>query len=230
MVLPLGGPDVIVPDVDAPDVVKTYHAPFWWLLVVILLATTIAEIVAADLFDSLFTLMLTWITWFMVRGNCSNMTQQCLLMYGLICFLQAIFETITLCGSLGGRQEQTTNIQTNGTTTEYTTTIVTHPFLDQTQGWLYFFQSVMMIVNPSVMMVAMFLSIISYSAFPTSLFAPNEDTAPVYRERYNGYGGPGYSGPNYSTPTTNQSPAVGHRLGGNGPPRVFEGQGQRLGS
>merc|ERR1719230_974909 len=98
----------------------------------------IGRIVAGDGFGALAVVLVACIAWYMVRDNCSQMSQSCVMMFGMMCTIQTVFEVINLATNAGGRKTTTT-------------TVVTHPFFDEAQGWHYNFQSAMMVAAPVVM-------------------------------------------------------------------------------
>merc|ERR1719291_405704 len=94
------------------------------------------------------------------------------MMFGLMCAIQTVFESINLATVAHGRKTTTMTPPTvEGNEMSYTTTVVTHPFFDETQGWHYNFQSAMMLAAPVVMLLGAILARFSYSHYPNELFA-----------------------------------------------------------
>jgi hypothetical protein len=212
-------------------VVKESHSIWWWLLTFLLLALSIGRIVAGDAFGALAMGMIACVSWFMVRDSCSQMTQTCVMMFGMMCTIQTVFEVINLATNAGGRKTTIVSPpQYEGNKMSYTTTVVTHAFFDEAQGWHYNFQSAMMVAAPIVMLIGALLAWTTYSYFPTSLFA--DEGGPESGPMMGGYGGPvGASA--YGSGGGGQYSGPGRTLGStsaNQQRPVFGGSGQRLGS
>jgi len=235
MVIPLGGMGgggagmggMLPEDAGPPQVVKDYHAKFWWFLLFLLVCVCAAEFAAMDIFDAVFTGLLGVVVWYMVKKDCAQMSQYCLMMFGIMCAIQSVFELISLVSSLGGRKTSHTETKTLGeSSTSYTTVVETHPFFDPTQGFQYNVQSAVKIISPVTMVIACFLCWLTYRAYPTSLFATGDE------ENEGGRLGGGYGGGGslYGSQETEDRPSAGSVFGRAAPaPRVFEGAGHRLG-
>merc|ERR1719433_814051 len=135
-------------------------------------------------------------------------TRSCMFTFGLMCFMQAVFELIPLLMSIGGRTTRTTEVSREGgqhsggmqgghgthtVSQTYTTTIKTTPFFDESLGWHYNFQSWMMIIAPIVMFLAAWLANVTYQAYPRSLFDDLGEQQSFGGPQGNPYGG-GYGG------------------------------------
>ncbi|CAK0851847.1 unnamed protein product, partial [Prorocentrum cordatum] len=176
MVIPLGplGAGGATPpqSQQAPDVVKESHATWWWLLALLLLVLAVGRIVAGDVFGALAIVLIAFIAWSMVRDGCAGMSQSCVMMFGLMCAIQTVFELINLATNAGGRKTTTvTPAAVDGNTMTYTTTVETHPFFDEAQGWHYNFQSATMVAAPVVMFLGGALAYVSYRHYPSALFS-----------------------------------------------------------
>eukprot|EP00930_Biecheleria_cincta_P049448 TRINITY_DN34647_c0_g1_i1.p1 TRINITY_DN34647_c0_g1~~TRINITY_DN34647_c0_g1_i1.p1 ORF type:complete len:263 (+),score=22.48 TRINITY_DN34647_c0_g1_i1:74-790(+) len=238
MVVPLG-PMPAQQEVQVPDVVKEKYSTFWWAVGALLVAAAVGQAVAGDVFEVFYLALIAGIVIYSVKDNCKNMNMCCVLMLGVICTMQALFELISLCSQLGGRTErQLSSRAVSGSTTEYTTSVTTHPFFDASLGLQYNVQSAMMIARPVLMILAALLAYFSYQAYPTPLFSEDADSESGgiysqggYRSGGNGnsgsqagYGSGGYGGsggrPYGGAQQSNRSSAT----------RIFGGSGQRLGS
>eukprot|EP00416_Gambierdiscus_australes_P042625 CAMPEP_0171108196 /NCGR_PEP_ID=MMETSP0766_2-20121228/68386_1 /TAXON_ID=439317 /ORGANISM="Gambierdiscus australes, Strain CAWD 149" /LENGTH=233 /DNA_ID=CAMNT_0011569651 /DNA_START=109 /DNA_END=811 /DNA_ORIENTATION=+ len=184
MLLPIGpmNMDLYEEQVEPPSEVRNKHVHFWRFLLLSFVGLFVLQILAVDIFGAVFTGVMGIIVWYMVSNRCLQMSQYCLFMFGLLCVIQTIFETITLLTMVGGRRMQhTTAAQTasaaGGRTTSvtYTTVIETHSFFDSSMGFRYNVQSAMRICSPVIMLVAGLLAYWSYNAFPTGLFSYREE-------------------------------------------------------
>jgi len=158
---------------EIPAAIRQKHAKYWWMLFVLQLVTVADELVASDVFGVLFSGAIAFCIWYMVRGSCRNMTQYCLFMFGLMCFIEALFEIITLSTVIGGRSEATTtrSTSTDGThEVSYTTVVDVTPFFDWGQGLTYNAESLGYLLSPATMVVGAILSYFSYYAYPVGLW------------------------------------------------------------
>mmetsp|Transcript_27069 Transcript_27069/g.43343 ORF Transcript_27069/g.43343 Transcript_27069/m.43343 type:complete len:250 (+) Transcript_27069:68-817(+) len=248
--IPLGG-GLDVPDQEVPSRIKDSFYKWWWLVFFLLIAATIGSFVALKVFDGLIFLMVGIWAYSMVKDDCKLMTQQCLFSFGFLCVLQGVMNFIILAMSLPGRRTTTTETHSpqaqNGghaapnpfsggggsSSSSYTVTVKTTPFFSEEQGWYYNFQSWMMVASVLVFVIAALLTRITYSEYPTSIFADPGDGLGYSAQQpsYGGYGGYG---------SANANGAHGGRIhsgGGSNNGRwapsnntVFGGTGQRLGS
>jgi len=234
------------PELEVPDVIKTWHCGFWWAYLSFLIAVTILSFVAAAFSSAIILIIISLLTFCMIKDNCVRMHQCCLLMFGILITFEMIWELIPLFTSLGGRQSaHTTRVQT-GSSVVITTRVEKHPFFDPTQSWRYNMQSAMLIASPSVMAMGALLAWYTYQAFPRSIYevlSQENDDYPggINEQRYQGYGG---TGGYRAEPQRSQMPTSGgHVLGsgtggrpvgnarqGGGGANLFQGSGQRLGS
>mmetsp|Transcript_124428 Transcript_124428/g.175572 ORF Transcript_124428/g.175572 Transcript_124428/m.175572 type:complete len:222 (+) Transcript_124428:91-756(+) len=220
MVIPVVGASP--QDAPPPAAVKEFHSYFWWGIFLILVSMAVLQVVAGDGFGMFFTLILAAIVYYMVSDHCANMSMYCLLVFGLISGFESLFGVLTLFSVVGGRSSSTTLITSkDATSVTYETQVKVHPLFDSTQGTKYNIQSGLLVALPVVMLLSALLSWWSFRAYPNSLFSDfDEEAEPIYAQ------GPPPGG-QYSGPPRarqQQAPATGATL-----PRLFEGQGQRLG-
>jgi len=246
-------------DDEVPDEIKHGYKCRWWFITLLLITTAICTFIAAlNIFGGFIAVVIGIWAWYMVKDDCKNMSQYCMFTFGLMCVMQAVFELIPLCMSFGGRTTRTTDVSRqgdphaggmhgghgHGTSTvsqTYTTTIKTTPFFDESLGWHYNFQSVMMIAAPIVMILAACLANVTYKAYPRSLFDADfgeqqsfGGPQSSYGGRYGGGGGYGGNGASYG-----QSGGAPYGGGGGGRPLgrpqpaagpvTFGGSGHTLG-
>lgn len=205
-----------------PDVLKNRYVYLWYMESILLILVAVGEIVGGDAFGALFMAMLAFAVMYMVRDNCRQMSMYCLFVFGLLVGFQGLFESIALLSVAGaGRTTESENIKSgNETSVTYETKITTHPFFDKKQGAEYNTQSAMMIASPIIMAFCCILCYISYNAYSNSLFGEEDvEAAPIQGRGYNSGQRRGYG-------AEAEPPA---RRSTNCPPRLFEGQGQRLG-
>eukprot|EP00933_Yihiella_yeosuensis_P052859 TRINITY_DN50990_c0_g1_i1.p1 TRINITY_DN50990_c0_g1~~TRINITY_DN50990_c0_g1_i1.p1 ORF type:complete len:224 (-),score=33.87 TRINITY_DN50990_c0_g1_i1:78-749(-) len=222
MVIPFADPSM--PEGPVPEEVKLYHGKYWWAIVVLLAATSLAEIMGRDPFSGFFCAMLAVIAGQMAKDSCKNMSMYCLFFFGLITGMQAMFGLLTLILVLQhGRMTQTQEVHRAGDETTYTTKVNSHPMFDYSMGQAYNIKSVMLIVRPIIEILCCYMAYWSYSCFEASLFEDDEE-ATIYRGGggFSGYGGAGPGRPRGGPPPRN----------GQGPGRdqvtAFQGRGQRL--
>jgi len=243
MVIPLGaGPlDGGLEREPIPDVVLQYHLKWWYMLLFLFVSLSLLQVAAMSIFMAILMGATTFVVWFMIRDNCKEMTQPCLVLFGVFCLMQCVFDTIILCSLIGGRTEQKT-VRTSYTEREavYKTTVTRYPFFDPAQGLIYNCQSAARIASPIIMLLASLLCFYSQRAFENNMFASD---APLGggmggRSTYGSGGGGGYAG--YQPGAAGGGAAQqGQRpvsrlvgaAGGNRPQGFapFEGSGQRLG-
>lgn len=237
MVVPLGA-DLTQRNVAVPEVVKESHAKFWWGLVILFGSLAVAEAIGGDVFATLFMCIMGGVVYFMVADGCKNMSQYCLLLFGIMSCFQCFLEFITLCTVLSGRRTSETVVkQGSDNKLTYTTTVTTHPFFDPKMGGRYNLQSGCMVASPVMMALAAALSYWSYNAYSTPLF-PDDDDATFgasYGGSYGGnYGGAGYqSGGNARMGYMGGRGARGYQQSDHASPpgpALFQGTGQRLGA
>lgn len=241
MLMPMGpmGVEEMAPP---PTVVKETYARWWWAYLFLVVASSVGEILSHDVFGVLLAILISFIVWYMVKDDCLRMSQYCVFMFGFMCGIQCIFDTIMLVVSVGGRRTQrVTRKPITDTQMSYTTIIETHPFFDDSQGFTYNAQSWMMIVSTCLMLLGALLAWRTYSAFPTGLFAQGEGE-PIMGggggDRFHGGGGGGGygGGPAGGAPFGRGGGGApgggGQAQGAQGPGgfRAFEGPGQRLGA
>lgn len=235
MVIPLGG--MAEPEhQETPEAIREYHSCWWYLLVVLLTATSIGCCVAFKIFDALITLFIGIWAYYLVKDRCKEMSQSCLFSFCFMCTIQAVFELIILLMSLPGRRTQQTTQQPaqhgphGGHSSTYTVTTKITPFFSDAEGWHYNFQSWMMIASVVVFIYGALLSKSSYGEYETSLFDDREEGRAIGGGGggYRGGGGGGYYGG--GGPPTRPANTGAQRFGGGGNVATFGGTGQRLGS
>mmetsp|Transcript_46466 Transcript_46466/g.104431 ORF Transcript_46466/g.104431 Transcript_46466/m.104431 type:complete len:259 (+) Transcript_46466:82-858(+) len=257
MVIPFGG--LMLQDVATPPVIKEVHSRRWWAFAAFLAVLCVFDIIAVDIFGAIFDAIMCGIVWYMLRHECQNMSQYCLLLFGLMCLIQAVFGIIALIGSVNGRRsEHTSAMPLAQNKMTYTTVVETHPFFDPAMGFRYNTQSAVRIATPVMMLAGTVLAYLSYSCFPTSAFGDDDGMGGTGGSeplggRLGGYGGypqggnqgGGYYGTNGNS-GVRPFEGRGHVVGSGAPsqrtsdtaagaprpsgPRLFEGSGQRLGS
>jgi len=243
MLIPLGpmAMDMNEEQLEPPSQVRDKHVHFWRFLLCLFIALFVMQILAVDVFGAVFTGIMAIIVWYMVSNRCQQMSQYCLFMFGLLCLIQGVFETITLLTMVGGRRMQHTTASSTSqggrtTSVTYTTVIETHSFFDSSMGFKYNVQSAVRICSPAVMLLSGFLAYYSYNAFPTGLFSQRDDEmGPVYGGGarmgggdYGGFGGGAGSRADHRVHIEGGRVVGGGRPNTSGP-RLFEGSGQRLG-
>lgn len=244
--MPLVGMDNV--GADVPVVVKDTHAKYWWTLFVWLLMVVCMDMIGGDVFGVIFMGVMSFVVYYMLANECRNMTQYCLMLFGMMCLVQSIFDTVTLLTMIGGRSVEhrtmSTTLSDDGKSRTQSITLQSeaHSFFDGAMSVKYNVQSVVRVASPMVMALASILSYWSYNSFPLGFLAsPAGDEA----GSFGNVGAGNYGGVGNSVERERQqfgwasqpgqpfgSHAGGHRLGGhaNQGPCLFEGSGQRLGS
>lgn len=227
MVFPLGM-EMAQPPI--PESIKSTYAKYWWFLTFLFFVMSIVTMVSGDILGGILVLLITIICFILVRNDCEQMTQPCILMFGLLCFIQSIFEIITLAINVGGRKEEKTTreeVDEGGTTrTTYTTTVEEHPFFCDEMGWQYNLQSWKMIILPCVLLLAVILCYLTYQQYPDSFF----DDGPRDRRETSYYRGGGYDygSRDYGSRDYRDRPSSGYRY--QREPELYSGTGHTLGS
>mmetsp|Transcript_15276 Transcript_15276/g.41850 ORF Transcript_15276/g.41850 Transcript_15276/m.41850 type:complete len:243 (+) Transcript_15276:80-808(+) len=241
MVIPIGGAggggfDLPPESMEAPRSVKEHYVIYWWAAMTIFMLTCVCRLAAMDVGGGFTTGIMAFITYYLIKNDCQQMSQCCVLYFTVMCAMNCVLELIPLLTSLGGRTlAKRGNLPSEKGTTVYTITMEKHPFFDQSMGNYYNFQSCVMIVVPVVMLLGVALGYFTYGQYATSLF--NQDDSPSsvggvgpgsggghgYGGGYGGYGGYGTGGHGRGGP-------AGHQGRRTNTVPVFEGQGQRLGS
>mmetsp|Transcript_42243 Transcript_42243/g.111708 ORF Transcript_42243/g.111708 Transcript_42243/m.111708 type:complete len:242 (+) Transcript_42243:107-832(+) len=240
MLIPLGPTDGPMdgPTIEVPREVKERHAVYWWLLVGFLGATCVVSAAAGEIFGVVFTAMLALVVCYMVGNKCEKMSPYCLLLFGVMCGVEAIFESIALLVLVGGRtiEHSTTTraMSPDGRTSSVTvnTELERHAFFERSMGFRYNMESVAKVCLPLAMVLGAGLAYWSYNAFPFGLLPPPSDEEPFGEQG----GGGGYGTQRPPAPPPGRVTTQGGRFVGGGgavggpTPRPFEGQGQRLGA
>jgi len=253
MLIPMGMPMGEELEPPVPCILPERYQKYWWVVMVLFIGVTVMNVISGDVFGVLFMGLMSFIIWYMASNQCKNMSQYCLMLFGLMCLIQASFELVTLLMLVSGRSVRHVSVasQSSPDGSQKTQTITTmeeiHPFFDNTQGFKYNVQSACHVASPIAMFAGAFLAYICYNAYPTSMLSGmggNDEGGPINGGRPGG--GFGGYGPYGGTPGGTGGAGGfggggggGHRLGGGqapgggsrpqGPPRIFEGQGQRLG-
>lgn len=208
--------------VGAPPVIKDYYAKYWWFMAALLFSICFCEIIAMEIFDAIFSCILLAMVIVMTKNDCDQMTPHCLAMFGIICAVQAIFETIALMGSIHGRKiAHTIRNPIGNSEMTITTTIEMHPFFDPSETLVYNMQSAIKIAYPAAMVFGTILCYVSYQAFDSVVEAL--EGLPV--------NGGAFQGPRHDIYGAAGAEA-GDMHAGNGygapPPAMFQGSGRRL--
>eukprot|EP00933_Yihiella_yeosuensis_P048379 TRINITY_DN4451_c1_g1_i1.p1 TRINITY_DN4451_c1_g1~~TRINITY_DN4451_c1_g1_i1.p1 ORF type:complete len:233 (+),score=50.81 TRINITY_DN4451_c1_g1_i1:78-776(+) len=231
MVVPLGA-GLDPQNVAAPSVVKESHAKYWWGLAFLFFSLSVAEALGGDIFATLFMCIMGGICYFMVKDGCTNMSQYCLMLFGIMSTFQFFLEILTLCTQLGGRRTAETAVKHGeaGTLT-YTTTVTTHKFFDPKMGGRYNLQSCCMIASPIFIALAAALSYYSYNAYSTTLFDEDESFGGNFGGAgyQSGYGGAGNARMGYMGGGANRYQQSHPQQAQPTAPAIFQGTGQRLG-
>lgn len=214
-----------------PDVVKEKHHKLWMGLLFLMLGVVVLEIISKDIFAAVFTGIMSLIVWYMSANKCASMNSYCVLMYGFMCVIEAVFEIINLCMMLHGRTEVSTTRQvttlgdgSKGSASAqqitYTSISETHPFFDGSQGIVYNIQSASTIISPIVMLLGGLLSYFTYKAFSHMAqdLEAEQANAPLrggggFGGFGGGFGGYGAQGPPPQNPQP-QEPGPGTRIQG----------------
>lgn len=208
-------------EADAPSEVKHFHARFWFCMCIGLVGLCVIEVIGMEIFDAIFSAILAVICWYMLKENCKNMSKYCLLMFGMICLIQAVFELITLATSIGGRRIQKVVKTAQGpNSVSYTTSIETHPFFDKGMTLAYNIKGAALVIAPSLMVIGTLMSYWTYKAFPA--YSDFDEGPPIGGGGHFGRGGFGGYG---AAPA--QGVAGGGGDGGEGA-HYFGGSGQSL--
>mmetsp|Transcript_97030 Transcript_97030/g.212027 ORF Transcript_97030/g.212027 Transcript_97030/m.212027 type:complete len:243 (-) Transcript_97030:151-879(-) len=241
MILPSLGPEN---EEDAPLVVKDFWSKLWWALWAGLLAGAVLNVMAGDVFGTVFMLAVALVVHYMVSDNCKHMSQYCLVLFGVMVFIQALFDSVTLLTMVDGRTTQhrtvTTSLSPDGRSTTQTikVEVESHSFFDSAQDLRYNMQSAVRIASPVLMIFAAMLSYWTYNEFPStpgsddgprrSLFGSTGGGPTSYGGMGNRLGGPAEpSAGNGALRNGGQAvgPSTHHQNAG-----LWQGTGQRLGS
>eukprot|EP00435_Cladocopium_sp_Y103_P075015 s109_g53.t1 len=198
MVFPMG-PMLAQRDVPVPEIVADKYAKYWWGLGVMCLIIAALQVVAIDIIATFFYGMIGGIIIYMVKDNCKNMSMYCLMVNGLVCSIQAIFDTLHVLTCISGRRTTSTIVQPGASSdvTTYTTKVTVHPFFDSELGVAYNVQSGLLILTPLVMICIAVLSYYSYHSYTASLFPEDEEgglTDNGFGNNFGTYGAPSYGG------------------------------------
>lgn len=168
---------------QVPEAIRTTYAKYWKTSVMLLCGICIARVICLDILGALLDCMLATISIYITRHDCQYMSRHCVVLFGLLCFIQLTFEIMTLGLSIGGRKEQhsqkTTFFDASGARrTTYITSVAMHDFLDPSQHWTYNMQSVMLTLTPFVLLFATFVSYKTWQLFePFSFALPDPEYA-----------------------------------------------------
>eukprot|EP00427_Karlodinium_veneficum_P048550 CAMPEP_0169238698 /NCGR_PEP_ID=MMETSP1016-20121227/30489_1 /TAXON_ID=342587 /ORGANISM="Karlodinium micrum, Strain CCMP2283" /LENGTH=231 /DNA_ID=CAMNT_0009318527 /DNA_START=49 /DNA_END=741 /DNA_ORIENTATION=+ len=231
MVVPLGAPmgeDNPLLDMPAPDNVKKRYGLWWWCLFALYVPLIVARFYAYDIWGGMVSLIMAIWAYSLVQNDMKNMTQACLFFLGIIAMFQVMMDSITLLTCIHGRtfeQQTVSPVTSKGSSqsVEYKVTITNYPFFLNKAGFMYNFQSALLIVIPVMDLIAVLLSYFTYNAFPTSMFELDDDDTNFgagfggggYGTQGPGARGPGFGGGNSGGRAYNQN-------SGSGNFRVFE--------
>lgn len=230
-----------------PCVIVERYRKYWFCLLGLFIFVDIMNIVAGDVFGVLFMGIMSFIIWYMVNNSCRNMSQYCLMLFGLMCVIQASFELVTVLMLAQGRSVRNVSVSTalspNGEQKTQTITTVeeVHPFFDKDMGFKYNVQSAAHVASPIVMVFGAVLAYLCYNSYPNSMLSgmngPDE-AGPINGRPggfYGGAGGGGTGGGATGGGGGGTRIVNGQVVGGGGGTSrpsgvgIFEGQGQRLG-
>jgi len=231
MVIPLGGGGFNQPEAPAPAVVKESHSYWWWTLFSLYVAIGVIEVMGGDTFGMLFMFIMAGVIYYMVSNSCANMSMYCLLIFGLISGFEGLFGLLTLLSEIGGRSVSNTVVSSSaGSSTTYTTTVTTHSFFDGSMGWRYNLQSAAILLTPVIMVLGAVLSWYSFKAFPTPLFGDFDEEEQMGRQGGGFGGGFRNQARGYGTQQATSNSERQRQEERDRRTRIFEGEGQRLGS
>lgn len=173
-----------VQDGTTPLVIKEKHIYFWVALLVLFLVSAVVQFVVGgvEIGSAMQSGIMAYFIYWMIQDGCAKMTQQCLLLVGMCCFMNFVLEGLRLGGVASGRRDerihridaQSGNLKGVDTET-FTVTIQTRPLFDNSMGALYNLQSAMYIASPVMYFLATWMSHVSYNAYPNSLFQEEVD-------------------------------------------------------
>lgn len=235
-------------EMTAPESVSKAYSRYWWSLVAFYIVMVVCRFYAGDIWGGIVSLFMGVWSWFLVSQSMKNMTQGCLMIFGVFTIFQFIMDLIIVLSAVRGRaseQESATPIvSANGATTiNYSITITNHPFFSGKMGFMYNFQSALLIVIPVMDLCGLALAYFTYNAFPHGMFGGDDDAeagrsfgSGGYPGGYGGvYGGRGSGGGGYGGGgggssggrPYNPRPASGNNTNTF---QTFQGSGNRLGS
>mmetsp|Transcript_37986 Transcript_37986/g.60169 ORF Transcript_37986/g.60169 Transcript_37986/m.60169 type:complete len:232 (+) Transcript_37986:62-757(+) len=179
MVLAVGpqGPS----DLPPPQNVKESVAKWWWALVVIYLAICLARFYVGDLWGGMISTCMCFWAWWMVRVDCKQMSQYCIMLFGMLSFFEVLIDLVNFLSCIHGRvqekeSETPLGASSNGAIVQqYTVSVEEHAFFDSRLGFLYNLQSALMILILLCDGLGAFLSYWTYHAYPTSLFDDSDE-------------------------------------------------------
>lgn len=245
MLLPMGPAGGLATE-GPPEEVKDKHTMFWWALVFLHLTLCVVNAISGDIFGLLFAGIMTLVVWYLASDKCAKMSQYCLFMFGVMCVIQCVIETVVLLQMVQGREIKHMSselIPVDGNTNKlvHTTVVERHDFFEQKMGISYNAQSALRIISPIIMLSSALLARWSYNKFPRSLFDPPDvdgESGPMLGDggRLGGGFGQGFGGGYGGGAPPSQGHGGGRAVGGptlgrgQGNVHVFEGSGHRLGS
>lgn len=137
----------------------------WQFLVIFLVLLALLRFLTLDLVGAILSGLMLSMALNMVGDGMREMPRYALV-FGVLCSLCFLFDTIPLLCSISGRSEVTITpleaVKTRSSDVNkltYSTTVRTTPFFDRDQGYIYNGTSVCMIVAPLVMAFGGFLSL-----------------------------------------------------------------------
>lgn len=160
--------------------VREASTTLWWCLLVTFILIGVARFATGDVFGGIISWWMGYWAWHLTRGRCRRMTQHCVLLFGTMCLFELLVDIVNLLSCISGRSEEVTKMapeeEKGGTHfNEYMVTVVRYSFFDARQGFLYNFQSVMMILITLSDLFGAFCSWYSYNCFTTSIFDDGGD-------------------------------------------------------
>lgn len=140
----------------------------WHVLSTMLVIVCILRLICSDVAGFLLTCMVLAFTFSLTRDAMREMHRYAMI-FGIICILNFLFDSLPLLFSMKGRAEiEVSEIPPGGETTSdrfgaYSVVAETHPFFDKSQGLAYNAQSLAMILSPLSMLLGAYLGISSHN-------------------------------------------------------------------
>eukprot|EP00930_Biecheleria_cincta_P087358 TRINITY_DN76600_c0_g1_i1.p1 TRINITY_DN76600_c0_g1~~TRINITY_DN76600_c0_g1_i1.p1 ORF type:complete len:240 (-),score=12.94 TRINITY_DN76600_c0_g1_i1:210-929(-) len=136
--------------------------PLWMLLLVMLLATAVLRFIVMDLIGGILSFLMLILAGMMVANGMADLCRYAV-SFTALSMLFFCFDIMPLLASMTGRTEVVVepgnHTQTLHTTLiDYTTAIKTTPFFYEPAGLLYNVASFSMLLSPTTMVLAMYLS------------------------------------------------------------------------
>mmetsp|Transcript_78404 Transcript_78404/g.204393 ORF Transcript_78404/g.204393 Transcript_78404/m.204393 type:complete len:221 (+) Transcript_78404:101-763(+) len=136
--------------------------PAWYVLLGMLAVLFALNLATLEIIESLLSSLMFCLAWLIVRNQMQDAPKY-VVIYSILCVLNFFFDAVPLIISLHGRSAVTVEpgYQTSYDGVEqstYTRTVLTTPFFDVAQGFVYNAESVAIILSPLTMLVGTVLS------------------------------------------------------------------------